>query len=104
MAVLTLAEIKTQLKIELDDSSRNAELERLERAAVDNASMFIGRPIPWNDEAGNEVDVPDSVKHALLIMIAQFDQVRESSVVGVSYAPIPAAENMLHLYRVGMGI
>ena len=104
MTVLTLDEIKTQLRMELDDLSRDAELTRLEAAAVANAEQFIGRSIPWTDDLGAPVAVPESVKQALLIMVAEFDQMREASVVGTIYSKVPTAENMLHFYRVGMGI
>lgn len=104
MTVLTLDEIKTQLRMELDDLSRDAELTRLEAAAVANAEQFIGRSIPWVDSLGVPVAVPESVKQALLIMVAEFDQMREASVVGTTYSKVPTAENMLHFYRVGMGI
>jgi hypothetical protein len=104
MAVLTLAEIKTHLRIEQSDSSQNAALESLEAAAVDYATQYIGRSIPWTDDAGVEQDVPQSVKQALLLLIGDYDQQRENSVIGLSYASTKLAENMLHFYRVGMGI
>ena len=104
MTVLTLDEIKTHLRIELDDASRDAELARLESAALDHAQQYIGRAIPWLDDIGDPVAVPESVKQALLLMIAEFDQVREKSVTGTIYTPIKTAENMLHFYRIGMGI
>lgn len=104
MAVLTLDEIKTQLKVELDDETRDPELLRLEAVAVDYASQYIGRSIPWLDASDVEVAVPESIKHALLMLISEYDQVREQSVVGVAYTRIPTVENMLHFYRVGLGI
>lgn len=104
MAVITLDEIKTHLRLELSDTSQDEELTRLEAVAVDAAAQFIGRSIPWQDETGADVAVPESVKQALLIMIAGFDQQREDSVIAASYTKIPTAENMLHFYRVGLGI
>ena len=104
MSVLTLDEIKTHLRLELDDNSRNAELLDLEAAAVDNASQFLGRPIPWTDSQGAPVDVPASVKAAIKLFIADLDQHRENIVVGTVVANTKIAENLLHLYRVGMGI
>lgn len=104
MSVLTLDEIKTHLRLELDDSSRDAELLELEAAAIDHASQFIGRPIPWTDEGGGTVAVPASVKAALKLMIADFDQHRENTVVGTSVANTKAAESLLHFYRIGMGV
>lgn len=103
-AVLTLDEIKRQLKMELDDDSRNDELESFEASAIDYASQYIGRPIPWTDDEGVPVDVPASVKSALKLFITDLDQIRENTVVGTIVANRQAAENMLHFYRVGMGI
>lgn len=104
MAVLTLDEIKQHLRMELDDASRDAELLSLEAAAVDHAAQFIGRAIPWLDELDAPVDVPASVKAAIKLFIADLDQHRENTVVGVTYSSRYAAENLLHFYRVGMGV
>jgi len=104
MTVLTLDEIKTHLKIELDDASRDAELSQFELEAVDYCAQYIGRTIPWLDDLGAAVDVPASIKRAMLLLIADYDQVRENTAVGVSIAKTEAAENILHFYRVGMGI
>lgn len=104
MPVLTLDEIKTHLRMELDDASRDAELLSLEAAAVDHAAQFIGRSIPWLDELDAPVAVPASVKAAIKLFIADLDQHRENTVVGVTYSSRYAAENLLHFYRVGMGV
>ena len=104
MAVLTLDEIKQHLRMELDDDSRDAELLSLEAAAVDHASQFIGRPIPWTDEAAAVVPVPASIKAAVKLLIADLDQHRENTVIGATFTNRKAAENLMHFYRVGMGI
>ncbi|MFK4075208.1 head-tail connector protein [Ectopseudomonas khazarica] len=102
MPMPTLAELKTHLRIRhgLDDSDLQMKLD----AAVDTASQFINRPIPWTDESGTEVPVPNSVRLAILIIAAELYANREESVVGTIYSKIPKAENMLHFYRVGLGI
>lgn len=104
MAVLTLDEIKQHLRMELDDASRDAELESLEAAAVDHAAQYIGRPIPWTDSLGADVPVPASIKAAIKLIIADLDQHRENTVVGTIVANRKAAEALLHFYRVGLGI
>lgn len=104
MAVLTLDEIKQHLRMELEDASRDAELESLEAAAVDHAAQYIGRPIPWTDSLGAAVPVPASIKAAIKLIIADLDQHRENTVVGAIVANRKAAETLLHFYRVGLGI
>lgn len=104
MPVLTLEEIKQQLRMELDDDSRDAELLSLEAAAVDHAAQYIGRAIPWLDQQDAPVEVPASVKAAIKLFIADLDQHRENTIVGTIVANREAAENLLHFYRVGMGI
>jgi len=104
MTVLTLEEIRTHLKMEPDDASRDAELLRLEAQALDYAAQYTGRTIPWLDDSGGEVAVPASIKGAMLLLVGEFDQVREASVVGVAYSRIPTVENLLHFYRVGLGV
>ena len=104
MAVLTLDEIKTQLKMELDDASRDAELSQFELDAVDYCSQYIGRSIPWLDDEGAEVEVPASIKRAMKLLIGDYDQLRTNTVVGLTPANTRAAESMLHFHRVGMGI
>lgn len=103
-AVLTIGEIRAQLRLCPDEDSQDDWLESLELQAIDYASQYIGRSIPWANEAGDPVPVPASIKRALLLLIADFDQHRENTVMGVSVANRKAAENLLHFYRVGLGI
>lgn len=104
MAVLTLDEIKQHLKMELDDDSRNAELERFEAEALDHAAQYIGRPIPWMDAAGVAVEVPASIKAALKLIIGDLDQLRENTVAGTIVSSREYAERLMHFYRVGLGV
>lgn len=102
--VLTIGEIRAQLRLCPDDDNQDDWLESLELQALDYASNYIGRPIPWSDEAGDPAPVPASIKRALLLLISDFDQHRENTVMGVSVASRQAAENMLHFFRVGLGV
>lgn len=104
MAVLTLDEIKAHLYLDLSDTSKDSHLALLNDAAQDYASQYIGRAIPWVDDLGAPVDVPASVRAALLLTIGDMFENREGLIVGVSAAPNPAVVNMLHFYRVGLGI
>ncbi len=102
MPMPTLADLKTHLRIR--HGHEDADLQMKLDAAIDNASQFINRPIPWTDAAGELVEVPNSVRLGILIIAAELYANREQSMVGASYTPIPKAENMLHFYRVGLGI
>lgn len=102
MPLPTLDDLKRHLRIrhDMDDEDLQAKLD----AAIENAAQFINRTIPWQDEEGNDVDVPSSVRLAILMIAAELRLNREQSVVGTTYTKIPQAENMLHFYRVGLGI
>lgn len=102
MPVPTLADLKTHLRIR--HGHEDDDLQMKLEAATDYASQFIGRPIPWVDDAGEVVDVPGGVRLAILIIAAELYANREESVVGTIYSKIPKAENMLHFHRVGLGI
>lgn len=103
-AVLDIGKIRTQLRIEADDTSQDAWLESLEQQAIDYASQYIGRPIPWTDAEGQTVAVPASVQRALLLLIADFDQHRENTVIGTIVSNRRTAETLLHFYRTGLGV
>lgn len=102
MSLPTLTDLKAHLRIRHD--AEDADLEDKLAAAIDYAAQFIGRPIPWKDEEGADVDVPKSVSLAIKIIAAEYYANREESVVGTIYTKIPKAENMLHFYRVGLGV
>lgn len=102
MPMPTLADLKAHLRIR--HTQEDADLQMKLDAATDHASQFIGRAIPWADADGVVVDVPNSVRLAILIIAAELYANREEAVVGAIYTKIPKAENMLHFYRVGLGV
>lgn len=101
--VLTLEQVKTNLRLDLDDPQENADLQLKIDAAVDYASQFIGRSIPWNDKDGNEVPVPASVKSAILLIIGDLYENREGQTTA-ALSVNPLVESMLHFYRTGLGV
>lgn len=103
MSVLTLDQIKEHLRLELDDDSRDEYLRELEEQAIDYASQFMGRPVPWATDEHSEY-VPAAVQRALLLLIADFDQHRENIVVGTIVNNTKVAERLMHFYRVGLGV
>jgi|SRR5690554_2286595 len=103
--ILTLEEMKTHLRLSLDpDSEIDPQLEDLEAAAVDYASQYLGRPLPWLDDDGLPVVVPPSVRAALLLIIGDLYEHREGQIVGETIVDNPAVERLLHFYRVGLGV
>lgn len=104
MTVLTLPEIKTHLRLDADESAEDALLESLNEAAHDYASQYLGRPLPWLDDDGLPVVVPPSVRAAILLIVGDLYENREGRYVGVSVEANPAVTNMLHFYRVGLGV
>lgn len=63
MPVLTLEEAKVDLRVDGDDEDAN--VQGLLDAAIQSASDRINRPIPWDDDAGEPVDVPPAVNAAI---------------------------------------
>lgn len=104
MVVLTLDEIKTHLRLEVENVSQDEYLESLGDAAKDYAEKYIGQSIPWYDDEGGEVPVPSAVKAAMLLMVSDLYENRETQFVGTIVSQNPAFERLLHFYRVGMGI
>ena len=104
--LIPLMEIKSHLRLPLEvDVEVDAEIERLHDAAVDYAEQYLGRNIPWSDdESSSEILFPASVKHAILILIAEFYENREQHVIGASVASLPTVERLLHFYRIGLGV
>ena len=102
MAVLTLDEIKSHLR--LDGSAEDDHLALLNDAARDYASQHLNRPLPWLDDLGASVPVPASVKAALLLIIGDLYENREGAFVGVNRVDNPTVLRLLTPYRVGLGV
>lgn len=93
MPVPTLVDLKRHMHIRHNEDDLNLQ-EKLD-AAIEYASEFIGRPIPWLDANGAAVDVPKSVGLAIKV-------VAEEMYSGDNN--FKKAENMLHFFRIGLGI
>lgn len=61
MAVLDLNAAKDDLRIFDED----ARVQSLLDAAISSAANFINRAIPWKDDAGVPVEVPEDVNAAI---------------------------------------
>lgn len=87
-------------------------------AAESYAASFMGRRAitdeqdpPWGGDCASSSEasssdevVPAAVVQAILLLVGDSYALREASVVGTIYAKNPAAENLLHMYRVGLGV
>lgn len=105
--LIPLATIKRHLRLDPEpDSELDVELERLLNVAVDHASQYLGRPIPWDDPdtSSSEAILPASVEQAILILINEYFENREQHIIGSSIRENETVQNLLHFYRVGLGI
>lgn len=103
--VIPIEVIKFHLRLDPEpDSEIDPSLEDMLNAAVDYASQYLGRAIPWKDAEGADVEVPASVKQAILLLVGDFYENREETVIGASVAVTGYTERLLHFYRVGLGV
>jgi len=105
--ILTLDEIKTQLRLPLAaDAELDAELVRMEAAAVDYATQYLGRDsIPWLEDDGvTPAPVPESVRQALLLLVSDMFENREGQLTAGAYNTNPMLEKLMHCHRVGLGV
>ncbi len=100
MPLPTVEDLKLHLRIRHD--AEDADLQDKLDAAIDYATQFIGRSIPWQDAEGVDVEVPKSVGLAIKKIAREY--YAEDIPPGTVNNKITQAENMLHFYRVGLGI
>ena len=102
MTVITLDQAKHQLR--LCGNEEDQHLSLLIEAAVEHASQYIDRPIPWLNSDGEEVPVPSDLKLGILLILSDLYENREGQFVGVAVTENQAVQNLLHFHRVGLGI
>ncbi|MCY1363721.1 Phage gp6-like head-tail connector protein [compost metagenome] len=106
MSLPTLADLKRHLRIRhnMDDEDLQEKLD----AAIDQASEFLNRPIPWpvvpETDPVEYADVPPSVRAAIMLGAGELYAQRERAVVGTIYAEMPTWRNLLNPYRVCLGV
>jgi len=110
MALPTLDEAKLHLRVDVDED--DALIASLLLAAIESASNFLGRSIPWpklDDDGAPLLDpngqlmlepVPESVNAAIKLELGALYANREPE------APVrsPAFRALLTPYRIGMGV
>ena len=103
--MITLPDIKLHLRLDLDpDSETDPELQRLLDAAMDHASQYLNRPVPWTDDESSEEVFPASVQAGVLLIIGDLYENREGATNGSVIAANPTVERLLHMYRIGLGV
>lgn len=98
---LTLPEVKAHLRV-LHDAEDDV-ITGMAQAAEDYVSQYLNRPVPWTDDDEKPVEVPASVRNAALLVVADLYQNR-GATTSETINENPAVENLLHFYRVGLGV
>jgi uncharacterized phage protein (predicted DNA packaging) len=94
---VTLDEAKLHLRV--DDTSDDTLITTLITAAREHVEKFIKRTVPWQDESGADVDVPASIKVAVLLIVGDLYANREGQFVGVTRVDNPTVDRLLWPYR-----
>lgn len=105
--LITVAEIKTHLRIDYDVDSNDdpiaepiidAELTAFYDAAVDYVTQYIDREIPLDNGK-----LPPSLRAAILLVIGDLYENREGQGI-YQFNTNPQLERLMHFYRVGLGV
>ena len=105
MKVITLDQAKRHIAV--TNPAHDALVTECVEAAEDYAEQFMGRSLsPWVDDVTEAITtVPMSVQKAILLMAKDHFDFRQTAIAGTStFSQSPAAENMLHFYRKGLGV
>jgi uncharacterized phage protein (predicted DNA packaging) len=94
--VLTLEEIKSHLRV--IGSEEDSIIVQYAQAAEAHVEKYLGRDLH------NEEPLKANVKQALLLLIAEFYENRESGFVGTIYTANPALDALLHFERDNLGL
>lgn len=108
---------KAKKHLEVPHSSDDDTIQDCLDDAESWAAAYMNRPYisdgqAWTDtldEATSESSsdgqlVPGAVVRAILMKTAEFYEMRRESVVGISHTKTTAVEDMLHLYRLRLGV
>lgn len=105
MSFITTEQARRQLQIDADEGDEETIQECIDDA-IQVASDFLGREIPWNFDYENSPPtpiVPGSVRRGVLYLMTEFYQVRKAGNLAVMIAPDAAVTALLFPYRIGMG-
>lgn len=112
MSIVTLDRAKAHVNAthDLDDELIQHYID----AAEDYAARYMGReslgellidPDSDSDQSSEAAPrLPASVEQAVLLLVGDYYALREAQVTGTILTQNPAAESLLHFYRVGLGV
>lgn len=107
MSIVTLERAKAHVAVthNLDDELIQHYIE----AAEDYAAKYLGRSLDelleeLYSEPPSEPVLPPAVEQAVLLLVGDYYALREAQVTGTILVQNPAAESLLHFYRVGLGV
>lgn len=98
---VSLAEAKLHLRINPGDSSEDGLIKDLITASREYCENYTSKALVGTDEDGEPVDVPKTIKQALLLLIAHWYTNREA-VVATNVVPREVAltvDALLNQYR-----
>jgi len=111
VSIVTLERARAHLNVthDFDDDLIQHYID----AAEDYAARYMGReslgellidPDSDSDQSSEAAPrLPASVEQAVLLYVGDFYALREAQVTGATLAQNPAAESLMHFYRVGLG-
>lgn len=108
MSVITIEEAREHL--EVIGTDQDAKIMSYLAAAEAHAEQFLGRPlVPWSEEESSESSStgngpPADVIQAIKLFLGDYYNLREAGITGTIFTANPAAENLLHFHRRGLGI
>ena len=111
MSIVTLARAKAHVRVTHDFDDE--QLQHYIDAAEDYAARYMGResledlliePDSDSDQSSEEAPrLPASVEQAVLLLVGDYYALREAQVTGTILTQNPAAESLMHFYRIGLG-
>lgn len=99
--IVTLDEAKKHLRAD-PSGDDDALITLYIQAAEDQIRNFLNQEIPGMENS--PTTVPAAIKAGALLIIGGLYETREDKIVGTSVIENPAVINLLHPYRVDLGV